>query len=164
MIWVCKNAHIAKSMDRFRRGVFYLRLSLTRAERRRRRKPALSPRRVERRSLSLGLERFLKFCPKEKLTFDPSLCLWLYRKKKDGHATQNRCHVTAAKGTDATPERLHIQPRREEARREKRRQIWRRYEESVAKSVSRRRRGVCRRGHSSRVFHVDANDDELSVR
>ena len=115
-------------------------------------------------SLSLGLERFLKFCPKEKLTFDPSLCLWLYRKKKDGHATQNRRHVTAAKGTDATPERLHIQPRREEARRENRRQIWRRYEESVAKSVSRRRRGVCRRGHSSRVFHVDANDDELSVR
>ncbi len=51
-------------------------------------------------SLSLGLERFLKFCPKEKLTFDPSLCLWLYRKKKDGHATQNRRHVTAAKGTD----------------------------------------------------------------
>merc|ERR1711981_922859 len=46
----------------------------------------------------------------------------------------------------------------------KRRQFWRRYEESVAKSVSRRRRGVCRRGHSSRVFHVDANDDELSVR
>ena len=53
MIWVCKNAHIAKSMDRFRCGVFCLRLSLTRAERRRRRKPALSPRRVERRSLSL---------------------------------------------------------------------------------------------------------------